>query len=293
MTGRNTDHLHITHAERNKLDRELVALIDWLAEALTDTLTQQTRTGSGPRVTTGRGKEQPLPYNSRAAKVARRLRDNLNRAIIDTCHQRHLPHPGHTTLTTSWTPVPYAPEFRTFDATRLLDIQDAATWLHHPRHLIALTLTDTATTHYSAILGAISAARNAIERPREPDYVGSCTRCKGDLWGFDDDKTITCGACGLTVQRIDQDARIDRELRSRLFTARELVTIVADRLGQTIKPKTVYALTYRRGNPITVRGTNRTGDNLYLCGDVLDALTRRPRRRKQHTVSTVSRHDNH
>ncbi|UAJ16249.1 hypothetical protein SEA_MALIBO_74 [Gordonia phage Malibo] len=288
MTGRNTDHLHITHAERAKLDRELVAVIDWLGEALTDTLAHQTRTGSGPRVTTGRGKEQPLPYDSRAAKIARRLRDSLNRAIVDTCHQRHLPHPGRTTITTSRTPVPYAPEFRTFTTTRLLNIHAAATWLHRPRHLIALTLTDTATTHYSAILSAIHAAHNAIERRHEPDYVGSCTRCKGDLWAFDDDKTIDCGACGLTIPRVDQDARIDRELRARLFTARELVTIVADRLGQTIKPKTVYALTYRRGNPITIRGTNRTGDNLYLCGDVLDALTRRPRRRSQHARSAVS-----
>lgn len=276
---RNTDHLQITHHERDQLGADLRAVVGWLADMLEDTLTKQTSHTAGPRVAIGRGREYPLPFNPRAAKTTRALRDTLNRWIVRICEQRHLPHPGRTDVVASDTPVPYAPVFRTFTAWELLDIRSAATWLARPRHLVALSLVDNGHDGYLEIRARIKAARGVIERPQTPDYVGTCAGCDADLWALDDDTYVTCANCEQSIDRTLQEERVDRELRGRLFTARELVTIVADRLGQTIKPKTVYALTYRRGNPIAVRGKDIAGDNLYLCGDVLDALTRRPRAR--------------
>lgn len=281
----NVEHQYLTTHQRTQLAANLRDLTDWIADELDDTLSRQSAHGSGPRVTLGKAKDAPLPFHAGAAAVARNLSTALNRAITHATTQRHYPHPGTTTtIALDDTPTPWAPQPgypKTFTTHTPLTIKNAATWLTHPRHLIALSLTEHAATLTRDITDHIADARRIIEPPRHPDYIGACSNktCRGDMWAHPEDTLIPCSTCGAIEHRDAIAARVDAELRSRLFTARELVTIVADRLGQTITPKTVYSLTYRSRRPITIRGTTIRGDHLYRCGDVLDALTRRPRRR--------------
>lgn len=257
MTADNVDDMHLTRAEQDKLANQLHELADWIAAELADTVTRQTSRTTGPRIRSSR--DEPLPFNETASQIAWDLDNTLRAWIDETATARHYQHPGR------------------------LDTAAAARWL--AEHIIALALTDRARIAYDELLHAISRARRAIDKPPRPDYVGRCDNCRADLWALPDDDTIVCRGCGDIASRAYIDARIDAELRQRLFTARELVNIVADRLGQTIKPKTVHNLAR---HTISVRGHNRRGEHLYKCGDVLDALTRRPRNHardgKQHTT---------
>ncbi|MGX9297735.1 hypothetical protein [Tsukamurella paurometabola] len=256
MTQTNVDGFFITRAEQDKLLERLTVLSEWLADALDAAVTCQTVRPAGPRGRRAkRGAtedDSKLPYNEVASKVAEVLADTLNAWVTHTTTQRQFTHPGRLT------------------------VKAAAKWLGTRRHVTALALTEDAPAAYEEIFYASDRALRTVDRRPLPSYVGACEVCKADLWARRDDDEILCKACGLVVPRETHERRIDGELRDRLFTARELVAVVDARLGLTIKPKTVHDLAYRARRPIPVKGYDRqTGVPLYLCGDVIDALTPR------------------
>lgn len=254
----NPDGYYITRPEQDRLLAKLVTLADWLAEALDAAATRQTVHPAGPRGRRAkRGAtedDSTLPFNEHVSQIAADLASTLNAWVTHTSTKRTFTHPGR------------------------LDVKGAARWLGTRRHVTALALTEDAPAAYDEILYAIGRALGAIDRPPLPNYVGACGKCDGDLWARRDDPTIRCRICGWTIARAENDDRIETALRDRLFTARELVDIVDARLGLTVKPKAIHELTRRR-RPLEARGQTRRGETLYRCGDVLDALTPRPRRR--------------
>ncbi|WP_411815508.1 hypothetical protein [Gordonia sp. SND2] len=257
-----TDH-GLSPAEQRHLATALHNLHDWIAEALTDAVTRQDSHAGAPKVSGTR--DTALPFNEHASDAAWDLRNTLNAWITAVHTQRHFPHPGAD-----------------------IPIETAARWLE--THIIALALIDDAHTAYDEIHHAIERARRAIDRPTRPDYLGTCPtpNCDADLWALPADNPVICRTCTTTHHRQTIEAAIDRELRTRHFTARELVPIVQDRLGITIRPKTIYELARRRTDPITHTGHNHRGDRIYRCGDILDALTEpTPHARLQHAITAT------
>lgn len=245
----NVDGFYLTRADQEKLRTTLATLTDWLAQELDTTITRQTAGNPGPRVTLGRHRDTPLPYNPAAADAATDLHHTLTTWATHTATHRSL----H------------------LDPADTRTIQTAARWLH--AHTTALALTEHADTAATQIHHATKRARTLIDRRPQPDYLGTCTDCGEDLYAHKGADPIVCTHCAATHQRATIDTRIDNELRRRLFTARELVDIVHDRIGQTITPKTIHNLAR---HTLTVRGTTHRGERLYLCADVLDTLMRKP-----------------
>lgn len=247
----NVDGFYLTRADQEKLRTTLNTLTDWLAAELDTTITRQTAGAAGPRVTLGRHRDTPLPYNPAAADAAQDLHRTLTTWATNTATHRAL----H------------------LDPADTRTIRAAARWLH--AHTTALALTEGADTAATQIHHATKRARNLIDRRPRPDYLGTCPApdCGHDLYAHKGADPIVCTHCAETHHRTQIEDRIDTELRRRLFTARELVDIVHDRIGHTITMKTIHNLAR---HTLTVRGTTHRGEHLYLCADVLDTLMRKP-----------------
>lgn len=249
MPGAN-DHMSLTTAEQAKLTRELDAVVEWIAAALEEAVTQQAVQPSGPRGRRAkRGAtedDSALPFNEIASDVATDLAGTLNAWITHITTARKLPHPGRLTI-----------------------IQ-AAKYLRTRRYITGLSLTDDGPTGYDEILHAITRAVRIVDRRHLPTYVGACPICKTDLWARTGEDKLVCRQCDKVVlTREENDARVADALVDRLFTAAELVEVVEARLGQRITAKTIRNLARYR---ITDKGRDRNGHPLYRCGDVLDAL---------------------
>ncbi|WP_446224960.1 hypothetical protein ACTWPB_07535 [Nocardia sp. IBHARD005] len=245
------DCLYLSRLEQKDIVAKLRDIRTWLLPELDTVITRQTSYGT-PNTTPTRkpGRtEQPLPYHQAAADVATDLYGTLRSWVEHVCNNRHRPWPGD------------------------LRADGYARWLD--RNIIDLALCQEAPDAADEILDAYKRAVRVIDLPKTHTYQGGCEVCGGDLWAVRGESEITCGQCAGMVNRSDNDARIDRELEIRNYTASELVAIARDRLGVTIKPKTVHDMGYRKTNPVLVRGHTYDQQNLYNAGDVLRELRRR------------------
>ena len=245
--------------ERHALDNDLQQLVTWLADDLDAVVTKQTRYTSGSAMGKRRRKasdEATLPFNDTVSTIAHEIAGTLQTWVDEVCTQRHYPHPGF---------------MRAIDSSR---------WLR--KHLYALALCDDAKTAADEIHDAVKRALRAVDRPRFRSYQGQCEACGADgetcgadLWAHRDADKIVCPACLEVIDKQVNDRKIMAKLETRSFTANELVDIIADRFGTTIKAKTVHDLAYRRTNPIPVRGHTYDQQKLYRAGDVFHALRQR------------------
>lgn len=262
----NVDHMRLTRAEQTKLAAKLDTVNDWVADALDETLTRQTSHTAGPQVSIGRGKEQPLPFHVAASEVTWVLANTLSTWARSIAKAR------------AFTDLPDR-----------LTIRAAAAWLAESRHITGLALMDDGAQGFDEICYAIDCATRIVDRRIVATYLGPCLddACDGELWAEPDEDPVACRTCKAATPRAKVENVIEFELRQRLCTAEELVDIVADRLGLTVKPKTIRELTRRR-RPIAIRGVLPTGANLYHCGEVLDALIPRQRHRTRARLPTVA-----
>ncbi|MFI1914733.1 hypothetical protein [Nocardia sp. NPDC020380] len=228
---------------------ELRDIHGWLVAELDNVLTRRTRYGArgssrrrGPAAT-------PLPYDPTAGDIATDLHGTLRAWTVHVCTQRDVPWPGE------------------------LRADGYARWLE--RHLADLACCPDADEAVDEIRDAHGRAFRAVDRPRALAYQGPCPRCGGDLRAAREDLRITCRGCGTVTVKADNDARIQAELETRDYTAGQLAHIVRDRLGLTVKPKTIHDMAYRKTDPIPVRGRTRDRQNLYNAGDVLHDLRKR------------------
>lgn len=248
-----TDHMSLSTAEQAKLRAELDAVVEWIAEALEETVTGQTSHPAGPRSRRAKKgsteEDSSLPMHWLASDVEWVLANTLNAWITHVTTNRFMTHPGR------------------------LGVSAAARWLNTARHVTGLALTPEGPQALDELCYAIAQARRVVDRHEHPAYVGACPVCKGDLYARRGAEKITCRECERVVTtRADNDQRIDVELDGRLFTAPELVDVVEARLGIKITTKTIRNLARYR---ITTHGQDRRGHALYRCGDVLDALAGR------------------
>lgn len=247
MTETASDYL--SRDQTRQLRRILHAIADWIADALDDTIARQNRFQTGPKTKPTKKAEQPLPYHQAASDAATDMSGTLDAWISHVCQQRNYPWPGR------------------------LRIADAARWLAN--HTTALALCEQSLQAADEIIDAHKRVLRVIDRPRFRNYQGPCQICGGDMWAWQDAQSVTCSACGEVIDKADNDRRIEAELEAQLCTAKELVALVADRYGTTIKPKTVHDMAYRKNNPIVVRGSTYEGEKLYRAGDVFADLRRR------------------
>lgn len=248
MTDTHTSD-YLDRQQTTHLQTALTAIADWIADALDDTITRQNRFQTGPKTMTTKKAEQPLPYHQGASDAATDLAGTLDAWISHVCQQRRYPWPGR------------------------LRIADAARWLAN--RATALALCEGAHQASDEILDAHQRALKVIDRPRFRNYQGPCQVCGGDMWAWRESEQVTCEACGAIVDKTVNDYRIASKLDDTLCTAKELVGLIADRYGATIKPKTVHDMAYRKAHPIIVRGTTYSGERLYRAGDVFADLRRR------------------
>ena len=240
---------YLTRVEQDALKTLLDAIHNWIAEALDDTLTRQNRFTIGPRSGPQKRRETPLPFHAQASDAAADLNGTLMVWIEAVCQQRHYPWPGR------------------------LRNAPAAKWL--AQHITGLALCDDAQDAADEITDAHKRVLRVIDRPAFRQYQGQCEICQGDLYGYRDADKITCAQCSEVIRKDVNDRRLANQLEDKLCTANELVVVIADRFGATIKPKTVHDLAYRKTNPILVRGSTYDEQKLYRAGDVFAELRKR------------------
>lgn len=244
-----TDEQFLTRHEREQLAEKLGEIVNWLAEALDDTITRQTARPTGPRISTAKRKDTPLPYVESASLIAQDLHATLTAWIETVCTERNYPWPGH------------------------LRIKDASQWLH--TNIIGLTLLDDIRDAADEITHAYRRALNAVDTPLMRTYQGKCQVCAAPLWARRTDRKIVCKQCAAVIDRTANDHRILNLLEDRLCTVNELVDILADRFGVQVKTKTIHDMAYRRTHPLDVRGELYDGQKLYRAGDVFYRLRQR------------------
>lgn len=231
------------------LKRKLRSIYEWVADALDDTITRQNRFSIGPKTGAQKRRETPLPFHPTASDAATDLNGTLAAWIDTVCQQRHYPWPGR------------------------LRNAAAARWL--AAHITALALCEDSKDAADEITDAHLRVMRVIDRPEFRTYQGECQVCGGDLYGRRGADTVTCAQCEAVVGKDDNDQRLELILERKLYTANELVAIIADRFGATINAKTVHDLAYRKTNPIAVRGQTYDAQKLYRAGDVFAALRKR------------------
>ncbi len=244
-----TDHLYLDRAGQRDL-RDTRSAIPALAEDIAVTIAREDRMVR-PGNTSRRAKKlsEHAPVNIGAMEDWHNLHAILTSWVRMVCEDRGLTPPENSLIT-------------------------LASWIDD--NMPALAKCEGADEAPDEIASAANACRRHVDLPRQmQSYHGPCTACGGELWGHRKDAKVVCRQCGTVVDRVVVDERIERLLEQRSFTAIELVGIVHDRLGMTIKPKTVHDLAYRRINPIGVRGRTYGGQNLYNAGDVIRALAAR------------------
>lgn len=243
----NNDHL--SRHEQEDLGDKLEEIAGWLGEALDDTIIRRTAMAAGPVVSKPKRKETPLPYNETASLVAQELHSTLTAWIEYVCTERDYPWPGH------------------------LRIPAAAQWLR--ANMVGLALTDEARIAADEIIHAHSRTLNAVDKPMLRTYQGRCEVCGAGMWARRNAKKIVCKQCEHVVDKKVAEHRILNELEERFFTVNELIDIITDRFGVQVKTKTIYDMTYRKKNPVTVRGTTYDGEKLLRAGDVFYHLRER------------------
>ena len=238
----------LSATERRLLHEKLHDLAGWLSTALDDCVVKQMHRTDNEG---GHGKRRntPIPYNSAASDIAHDVHGTLNAWIGQVAIERRVAHPGRT---------------RTPQAAR---------WLMH--HLNDLAVCKDAHDAYDEIIDAHRRAYRAVDKPLHRTYQGTCEICNAELWAKRTDTDIVCHACATVIPKADNDNRLNRILETRLFTADELVSIIADRYGAQVKSKTIHDMAYRTTNPIVVRGRTRHRNPLYLAGEVFNRLRER------------------
>jgi hypothetical protein len=243
MTGQLSRH------EQEDFKLKLLKIAYWISPALDVTITRQDRMGKGPKTSHQKRRETPLPFNDTASQVAYDLHSTLTAWIEHVCGERDYPWPG------------------------MMRTPDAALWLIE--HVVGLAITDEAREAVGEIDHAFDRAIRTIDRPLLKSFQGTCEVCGADLFAKPRDKRIICNECATTVDKHVNDQRIVGLLEERSYTANELVGIIRDRFGVTVKPKSIHDMAYRKTNPIPVRGATYDRQKLYRAGDVFYSLRQR------------------
>lgn len=245
-----SDDFVLERPDQERLKEQLKQVVEWLADDLDMVITRQTRYSfAAGKIRQGKNRETPLPFHLTAADASYDLTGTLQAWVDHVVQQRKVPWPGH------------------------LRSKMSAEWLIN--HIIHLSLCEDTDTVLDEVTHAVARVRRICDRPVFRRYQGSCEICEADLWSVGNSNTIICEECKTIVSREHNDNRIDAALQARAYTALELVEIVRDRMGLTIKPKTIHDMAYRKTNPIVVRGHTYDGQNLYNAGDVFSRIRSR------------------
>jgi hypothetical protein len=251
------DDFYLPKNQRDDLTELLTKRIPHVIGHLAITTSRRDRI-SRPELSQTRKPKRPEsrpPLNFESSDAGQELHNALTSAIRFTCEPRGITYDGNPTAL------------------------GMCGWL--ARNVTAIALTEGAEDVYHDIDRTTAAAYRAVDhRPILEHYVGTCVACDGDLYARRSDTLYAC-RCGTTVTKLAQDERILTELEQRNYTVNELVDLVRDRMGMSIKPKTIYDLEYRKVNPVPARGYRVTPGNrrvaMYNAGEVFAALRERQR----------------
>lgn len=251
MPTPNTDGFFLPRDQMRKLQAELRS-VPGLVRELDNAITRQTAFGDFTDARPRDPEEAPVEFNDHASDIAVELHGAVRNAVLAVCTQQKLPWPG---------------EHRA-DAY--------AVWLD--RHIIDVTLTETAPDIDRNVHAAVKRARGAIDRPAPLEFAGPC---QSDLPGVTCDgvyvrpgtDAVKCLGCGVAcdVQQMQNEMRA--EVAARLYTAQELNTALSIYVGTEVGFERVRSWV-RRGKLNPASGLGR--DALYRFHDALDLWNRRP-----------------
>ncbi|GAC1366662.1 MAG: hypothetical protein NVSMB4_21230 [Acidimicrobiales bacterium] len=219
--------------------------VPWLCDELETTLTRQGRMSHSVGGSS-KGRERPLPFDSRASEVAWLLHNVLSTTALDLCETRGITYPG-------------------VDASPAI-----ASWL--ARNVAAIRLEESAEQIMDEVTDAVAQCRRVIDTPRGRVFAGPCGeegdkgRCGADLYASPGKPTVVCGECGA-----EHDVELRRvwlleQARGYMGTAATLAALLPWFLGEPITRKRI---TY-----YGVKGMPKyevDGETHYKVGDVVDA----------------------
>lgn len=117
------------------------------------------------------------------------------------------------------------------------------------------------------VRGAISNARDIIDRPPERIYSGRCA-CGGDLYARERAHQVACQSCQNVYSVVERRAAMLAEIREHFATAAEIAAGIGELHGTQINRKTINKWSSR--DRLIVRGYSIEGYPLFRIGDVLD-----------------------
>lgn len=214
-----------------------------LADQLDDTITRQTRNGTGIGVTS-RPSERPLPVNLAAADVRADLVNVL----------------------TTWARDVQA---RTGDTTPVDSLTTAAACLL--AHEATLRTHPAADELHDEISDAIARAWRTVDRPAERRYAGPCDECGADMYARPHAAELECGECGTRYDAYARRSWLVEQARDQLATASTIARALPGLLGHNVTPSMIRGYVHR--GRLLARPPDRAGHTRFRVGDVIDLVT--------------------
>lgn len=216
-----------------------------LVTALSETLTRQTKMGSGGK--SGKGQAQPLPFDVRASECLDQLSLVLHgwtRVIVEDCDQDPPP-----------------------DTLRAM-----GRWLRSRVDLISRH--EAAGDIHEEITNAVRSGWRAVDRPPMRLFAGLCLvdDCEGSLRAKPGAVDVMCPACGITHDVEERRAQMREDLDSMLCTASEIGRLGAYFDGLDRERTKRLVMTWARRGRITAHGTTPTGVETFPFGETITAV---------------------
>jgi hypothetical protein len=230
----------------------MIADAEVMLDELAITATRQSRTMAKLAEVRG-GAEQALPFDERAARLARRIEQVLTMAAV------FMGWPGRGRVT-HW-------------LVRHSDIMR--------RHDVGVKLSD-------ELKPLLDNALEVIDIPPQRWYAGVCeadadgASCMADLWGIPDELTITCAKCGTRYDVRERKVMLMRMVEDRLATASEIAKAVHI-IDIRVTDDMVWS--YAKRGRIAARMVTPQGDPMYRIGDVLNVVREAAQRRAERTAA--------
>lgn len=129
------------------------------------------------------------------------------------------------------------------------------------------------------ITDAIQQARQAIDRPGERVFLGTClaptrdeydrdVECDGEVYAKPEASHTTCKTCGLTHKVAERRRWLLEQARDRLYTVPEASRLIGQYGEQKVTQQWIWNQIHQRQ-----RLAYRPGTTTLLLGDLLDLLT--------------------
>ena len=199
----------------------------------------------GAKISSAQSRETPVPVNLRASRAGQAARLAVVGWARKVARARQEPMP------TSWAEI-----------GRFLDVR--ATWLAGQAD---------GPEAFEDLIGALSGALRAVDRPADRHYAGPCVTagCAGELYALAGRAAVACPRCGAEYGVADRRAWLLSEAWGMVATGPDIARALAgEAFGLEVNLSTLrrWASEGKLERVDTVRGRPR-----YRVGDVVDLLT--------------------